>query len=164
MLEGFALNLAPVDWNLELTRAWSLVQKQRIVICQTYPDANDVRARMFALASYLLIKGDKTFVNLRTGFAPEWYPEYDVDLGAPAGPPKLTAGGLSSRTYAKGLVVVNATDSVQPLAAAGYDLVSPQGGGAVPDSGELPSSWDLVFSAAPATLGPRSAAVLVHHA
>jgi len=159
MIESFALNLAPFDWNLELTRAWSLVQKQRIVICQAYPQsAGD---RVFALASYLLVKGDRTFLNLRTTMAPEWYPEYDVDLGAPAGPPKLSQSGLSTRAFAKGLVVVNATDSPQPLSAPpGYELVTPQGGGAVPDSGVLPTSWRLVRSAPPAVLQPRTAAVL----
>ena len=35
MIEGFATGLAPVDWQLELTRALGLVRKDRIVICQS---------------------------------------------------------------------------------------------------------------------------------
>src|SRR5205823_1328298 len=64
MLEGFATGLAPVDWALELDRALGLIRKGRVVIAQSYPDAADVDARTFDLASYLLIKGDRTYVNL----------------------------------------------------------------------------------------------------
>ena len=43
MVEGFATDLAPADWQLEVGRALTLVQHDRIVICQSYPDANDVQ-------------------------------------------------------------------------------------------------------------------------
>jgi Hypothetical glycosyl hydrolase family 15 len=164
MIEGFATGLAPVDWQLELTRALGLVRKDRIVICQSYPDTDDVRGRMFDLASYLLIKGAHTYVNFGEGIRVTWFPEYGVDLGASVDPPGLRAdGGAFVRRFAGGLVLVNPGDGTLqvPLPSA-MDLVTPSGGGAVPDSGVAPASWTLQRSAvSTVTLGPRSGAVLL---
>jgi hypothetical protein len=159
MIEGFAApGIAPVDWRLQLTRALSLVRKHRIEICQAYPQ--NVQERMYALASYLLIKGDRTFVNLETGFPPDWFPEYDVDLGRALGPASL--GGLATRRFERGILYVNPDDAPATVQVpAGFARVTPVGGGVVPDSGVVPASWRLV--AAPVstlTLAPREAAIL----
>jgi hypothetical protein len=61
----------------------SLVRKNKIVIAQCYPDTSDVRSRMFALASYLIVGGARTYLNLEVSSEPEWFPEYDLELGAP---------------------------------------------------------------------------------
>ena len=112
MIEGFATGLAPVDWRLELTRALGLVRKDKIVICQSYPGVNDVDARTFDLASYLLIKGAHTYVNFGEGIQVSWFPEYGLDLGAAARPAWAPAGsGAFVRRFANGLVVVNPGDS-----------------------------------------------------
>ena len=165
MIEGFATNLAPADWQLELTRALGLVRKGKVVICQSYPDPGDVNARMFDLASYLLIKGDRTYVNFGEGIQVSWFPEYDVDLGAAVDPPGLRQDqGAFVRRYANGLVVVNPGDStVRYTLPAAMQLVTPVGGGAVPDSGQLPASWTLrIAPVSTVTLGPRQGAVLLH--
>ena len=165
MVEGFATGLAPADWQLELTRALALVKLDKIVICQSYPDEGDVQARMFDLGSYLLIKGDHTYVNFGEGIRVSWFPEYDIDLGAPVDPPGLRQDqGAFVRRFANGLVVVNPGDStVTYRLPAQMSLVTPSGGGAVPDSGELPSSWTLQQTpVSTVTLGPRRAAVLLH--
>jgi len=165
MVEGFATNLAPTDWQLELTRALGLVRKGKVVICQSYPDPGDVNARMFDLASYLLIKGDHTYVNFGEGIEVSWFPEYDVDLGAPVDPPGLRQDqGVFVRRFANGLAVVNPGEStVRYALPAAMQLVTPVGGGAVPDSGQLPASWTLRTAPVTAvTLGPRQGAVLLH--
>jgi putative glycosyl hydrolase-like family 15 (GHL15) protein len=165
MIEGFATNLAPADWQLELTRALRLVRKDKIVICQSYPDVADVDARMFDLASYLLVKGDHTYVNFGEGIRVTWFPEYDIDLGAPVDPPGLRREqGAFVRRFANGLAVVNPGDSpVVYMLPQPLRLVTPNGGGAVPDDGRVPAAWTLdERSVTSVSLGPRRAAVLLH--
>ena len=165
MIEGFATGLAPGDWQLELTRALGLISKGRTVICQSYPDVNDVEARMFDLASYLLIQGTHTYVNFGEGIEVSWFPEYDVDLGTAVDPPALRQDqGAFVRRFANGLVVVNPSDgTVRYALGATYRRVVPHGGGAVPDSGQEPTAWGLTETPVTAvTLGPRRAALLLH--
>jgi hypothetical protein len=166
MIEGFATNLAPSDWLLELTRALSLVRKGKIVIAQSYPAAGDVQARMFDLTSYLLIKGAHTYLNFPLGIEVDWFPEYGIDLGAAVDPPGLRAqDGAYVRRYAKGLVAVNPGDAPVTLQLdAPYQRVVPSGGGRVPDSGVLPAAWTLARTpvAGSLTLAPREGAVLLH--
>ena len=161
----FATGLAPADWQLELTRTVGLVRKGKVVICQSYPDAGDVSARMFDLASYLLIKGSHTYVNFGEGIRVSWFPEYDIDLGAALDPPGLRQDqGAFVRRFANGLVVANPGDATVRYTLPGtMRLVTPVGGGSVPDSGQLPAAWAL--QTAPVTvvtLGPRQGAVLLH--
>ncbi len=86
MVEGFALwgdasPFARDDWELQMNRALGLIAQDKIVIGQTY--VTDVRERLFALGSYLLIKGNRTFLNLELDLDPEWWPEYGIPIGAP---------------------------------------------------------------------------------
>ena len=45
-----------------------------------------------------------------------WFPDYERDLGAPTGPMQTHEGGLRSRPFKRGLVVVNPTASPQRTA------------------------------------------------
>ena len=169
MIEGFAVGLAPGDWELQMNRVLSLVRRGRIVIGQTYPAADDIATRMFALGSYLLVKGSRTFINLEVGSQPEWFPEYDLDLGRATTPPPtritaLRSRGAYVRRYERGLVLVNPAEAPVTVALGGtYRLVTPNGGGAVPASGTPPPSWRLTSSpVSSVTLGPRQAAVLLN--
>jgi hypothetical protein len=164
MVEGFATNLAPADWQLELQRALVLVQHDKIVICQSYPDVNDVGARMFDLGSYLLIKGAHTYVNFGEGIRVSWFPEYDLQLGAATDPPGLHQDqGAFVRHFANGLVIVDPGDSAITYRLPGpMKLETPSGGGAVPDDGVLPPSWGMrETTVSTVTLQPRHAAVLL---
>ena len=67
-------------------------------------------------ANYLLLKNDKSFYyNVHTGYAPSWWPEYDIDLGPYLQTPTqnladlLVPGttSLYAREFEKGLVLVN---------------------------------------------------------
>jgi Hypothetical glycosyl hydrolase family 15 len=165
MIEGFATGLAPDDWKLELTRALGLVRRGKIVIAQSYPAAGDVQARMFDLASYLLIKGTHTYVDFPLGIEVDWFPEYGIDLGAAVDPPGLRQqDGVYVRRYAKGLVAANPGDSPLTLQLDGtYERLVPHGGGRVPESGQLPAAWGLGETPVQSvTLGPREGAVLLH--
>jgi hypothetical protein len=162
MIEGFATGLAPADWELELTRALGLVRRDKIVICQSYPDPADVQARMFDLGSYLLIKGAHTYVNFGEGIRVTWFPEYDLDLGAALDPPGLRRDqGAFVRRFARGLVVVNPGDSKVVYALQRQmDFYAPGPGGAVPDSGRF-SGTDYRLPVSTFTLDAGEAAVLL---
>jgi len=98
------------------------------------------------------------------GLAPH-HRESGIDLGAPLDPPGLRQDqGAFVRRFANGLVLANPGDATVRYALPGtMQLVTPAGGGAVPDSGQLPAAWRL--QTAPVTvvtLGPRQVAVLLH--
>lgn len=154
MIEGFGAGYAPGDWLLQQRRAWSLARRSRIVIAQSYPST--AQDRLFDVASYLLVQGPQSYVNIQTSMDAEWWPEYDVDLGAPRGTAHY--GAVAWRDFAKGRVFVNPGDAPQTVTFAGQ-LVVPHGGGLVSVSG----ATDASLSTQPVTqvaLPPRSAAIV----
>ncbi|MFL5822542.1 MAG: putative glycoside hydrolase [Solirubrobacteraceae bacterium] len=173
MIEGYAEPgggswYATSDWRLQMNRVLSLVRRRRIVIAQCYPAASDVRARMFALGSYLLTKGTRSFINLDIGITPQWFPEYGIDLGSPRArvPSNIgslrTAAGLYARRFAHGVVVVNPGETTATYSFSGrLRLVEPHGGGALPADAST-SGWGLRGRAVSGSLPlpPHSAAVL----
>ena len=175
MIEGFAFwgsdsYLDPADWELQMDRALTLVRSNKIVICQSYPAAGSARERMFATASYLLVKGSATYLNLLSGdsVALEFYPEYDLDLGGaggafPAGIDALwnASWGVFRRDYSNGIVVVNPTDAavVIPNLGATWWRAVATGGGAVNAAGSHGGTLSAV-AATNLTLAAYSGAVL----
>ncbi len=158
------------DWELQMDRALALTRSNKIVICQSYPAEDSARERMFATASYLLIKGSRTYLNLLStdSVALEYYPEYTLDLGAAVGavPSGIAAlwhagWGVFRRDYAKGVVVVNPTASpvTIPNLGATYWRAVPTGGGIVAEDGQYGGSLSVV-AATSLTLPAFSGAVL----
>jgi hypothetical protein len=176
MIEGFCYwsggnYLAVGDWVLQMNRILGLVGQDRILIAQTYPNNNNVDQRLFALGSYLLIKGAHTYINLETSSLPEWFPEYDLDLGPAVSPPPadigtlLAADGVSYvRRFVNGLVVVNPTTNPTSVAFDGvYQRAVPAGGGPVSADG-IPSGSLTFESVDSVTLQPHTAAILLNSA
>jgi hypothetical protein len=99
MIEGFAEGQPPAyyavsDWQLEMNRVLGLVRRGKVILAQSYLSPSDLTARGFVLGSYLLVKGAHTFINMWVGAEPQWFPEYQVDLGpalTPAGPHRRAA-------------------------------------------------------------------------
>jgi hypothetical protein len=169
MLEGFGYQLAESDWVLGMNRAMKLTAAGKFIILQSYP--SDVQGRQFLIATYLLMKGTKTFLNL-AGSGVTWFPEYALDLGAPsAGLPSDVSGyqwsGVYRRDFAKGMVLVNPSSAtVSVTLPMQMQQASASGGGMVSDSdldatGDNYVSGSLTF--APVTtlsLPAQSAALL----
>lgn len=137
--------LATSDWQLQMNRVLPLVAADKDIIAQTYPCGNDVNERLFDLGTYLLVKGNHTYVNLTSyGLSVQWLPEYGVGIGTATDPlPANIASdynaswGVYVRHYANGLVLVNPSTSgtgTFDLGATFYN-VAPSGGGVVPPSG-----------------------------
>lgn len=177
MLEGFALEgdaspLAYSDWQLQMNRVLGAVGRGQGIIAQTY--VSGAQERMFALGSYLLVKGNHSYLNLDLGQEPEWWPEYDIAIGAPTNP---AAGDVASlydstnhvyrRTFDNGVVLVNPTNPSDGSGATRtvnlggtYYLAETSGGGVVPDTG-IPTGTVTYHAVTSVTLGPYSAAVLL---
>ncbi len=175
MIEGFAewgggSYIALGDWQLKQNRLLPLSAAGKILIGQTYPDPANLQERMFVLGSYLLLKGSHTYINLETSMAPEWYPEYGINLGAAvdALPGSINGyyqpvPGIYGRHFARGLVLVNpgSSDQIIPLGKIYYQ-VTPSGGGLVPADGSAPGT--LVESpVSSVTLHAHQAAVLTNN-
>lgn len=176
MVEGFAMEAdqspyALSDWQLQMNRVLSVVRGGGAVLAQTY--VAGVQERMFSLASYLLVKGGRTFVNVDVGSDPEWWPEYGLPVGAPsAATPQdiqeLDPDGdyVYRREYDTGAVLVNPTSpydgsGVTRTVQLGGEFwtAAPSGGGIVPPDGAPTGglSWTAVTSV---TLAPNTSAIL----
>jgi hypothetical protein len=174
MIEGFAEPgagawYATSDWVLQMNRALSLTRPGHILIAQTYPDASDVRARMFALVSYLLTKGRHSFINLDIGITPQWFPEYGIRLGRAVDrlPQRIGAlrsgSGVYVRRFARGMVVVNPGASTVRNGFPGrLRLLEPHGGGALPGDAST-AGWGLSqrWVTGGLTLRPHTADVML---
>jgi hypothetical protein len=87
--------------------------------------------RRFALASYLLAAGPRSYFSFDTvkndqpkSNAAEYFPEYDAPLGTASGPPREVAGtGVWVRPFSGGLVLVNpGSGDAGPLSPAGAGM------------------------------------------
>lgn len=171
MLEGFALagDASPYDvgdWQLQVNRALGLIAQGKAVIGQSY--ALGAQERMFALGTYLLIKGNRTYLNLELDLDPEWWPEYDIPIGAATQSAGTNIANLYDatnrvyrRTFSNGLVLVNpTTDETRTVNLGGtYYRAATSGGGAVPASG-VPTGTVTYSAVTSVTLPPYTAVVL----
>jgi hypothetical protein len=173
MVEGFAIEAdqSPYpysDWQLQMNRVLGLVVQDKVTIGQSYVSGD--QERMFVLGTYLLVKGTQTFLSIVQGEGPEWYPEYDIQIGAPTQSAGSDIANLYDpvkkvyrRTFDNGFVLLNAQDSsgttVTVNLGGTYYLTQTSGGGPVSSSGT--STGEVSYQAATSiTLPPYSAAVL----
>ena len=175
MVEGFAMDFdgSPYpysDWQLQMNRVLGLVVQDKVIIGQSVVGGD--HERMFALGTYLLIKGSRTFLNIIQGEAPEWYPEYDIPIGAPTQSAGSnidnlydSANQVYRRTFDNGFILVNAQDSTGTTVTVNlggtYYLPRTSGGGTVPTSG-MPTGAVTYQATTRVTLPPYSAAVLLN--
>lgn len=176
MIEGFALEAdeSPYnleDWQLEMDRTLNLISQHKIVLAQS--SAYGDQERMFITGSYLLIKGHSTYLNIELDLEPEWWPEYDIPIGAPI---DSGSNGISDlydagnqvyrRNFDNGFVLVNPTSpwdgSEQTITInldGTYYLAQTIGGGNISEEG-VPSGQLSYQAVDSVTLPSYSAAIL----
>jgi hypothetical protein len=172
-IEGFGYDVwqafGQEGWQIQVDRLLPLIQANRAVIGQSY-DIWDARGRMFGLATYLLIKGQQTFVNFEQGPSPEWFPEYEIPIGeplsaVPASSASLydSAQGVYRRDYSNGRTIVNPGNVTRTVALGGtWYRAQPSGGGAMPSTGVVPSTWRVDYvPVSSVTLQPGEGAVVL---
>lgn len=156
------------DWALQMNRTLDLTRAGKIVLCQSYPNPYHIPDRLFALGSYLLVKGTHTYINLDIGYECEWFPEYAVALGAPTDPLPTeissffyAPSNVYIRHFRHGMVVVNPEPTSTGLDLGGtYNFVIPVGGGIVPSDGTPPGSLSYEPHSS-ITLAAHGAAILL---
>jgi hypothetical protein len=152
-----------------MNRVLGLVVQNKVVIGQSYVSGD--QERMFVLGTYLLAKGTQTYLSIVQGEGPEWYPEYDIQIGAPTQSAGSDIANLYDhvnqvyrRTFDNGFVILNAQDSGRTVTVnlgGTYYLAQTSGGGPVSSSGT--STGEVSYQAVTsATLPPYSAAILLN--
>jgi hypothetical protein len=165
--EGFAdPGFSLADWRASTNQLMAIAAAGKIVIEQNYlPSTSDVQRRLYYLANYLLVKGTRTYLFYFAADTLEWYPEWEIDLGAPVAAPTnadaLAWQGVYRRDFAKGSVLVNpGTVAISVTLTAPMQRIDPQGGGAVSVDGTVTAT---VASTAVTSLSlaPGSGAILL---
>lgn len=148
---GFETSLDTVsDWKLEMNNVLALARKGKITIAQSnFTNVDNVNRRSFIVGSYLLSKGEKSYVNMLSsqngGVAFQWYPEYDVDLGSyetiPQNIDELAWNGVYRRNFEHGFVLVNPEHFAKTISFdRAYSLASFARGGNVEKDAAPPGS------------------------
>jgi hypothetical protein len=165
--EGFLdPRFSTADWKAAADQTLGLIRRDKIVILQNYlPSPGDVARRRFLLASYLLVKGARTYVAYFASGPLEWYPEWDLDLGAAqktaASLDDLSWHGIYRRDFDKGIVLVNpGTSAVQVKLDATFKRIELGGGGAVSRDGKVSGRVDTTPVSA-LEIGANSAEILL---
>jgi hypothetical protein len=194
--EAFAVWNQPItgdDWTLAMNRALKVTttsdpaNADRMFIMQPYPgatpdSADGLQERSWALGSYLLLKGDHTYINMvgaPTDSGLEWYPEYQINLGAPQDPGGMPttvdgyydpASNLYVRSFQHGLVLVNNTATTQTysLGQAMQQVIINGWGGGIRDGDIDPSTnrytagWLSSQLVSSVSVAPYSSVILIN--
>jgi hypothetical protein len=129
----------------------------------------------FLVATYLLLQGDHTYLNLVTGSNSVnafYYPEYNINLGPAVTPlasdvSQYLWNGVYRRDFQNGLVLVNpGSTSITVTLPGTYQLVQGTGGGVLTDAslnaqGQYVGGKLAYTQVKQVTLAPGSAAILL---
>ena len=144
-LEGFGETTDTYDWTLSMNQGLNLTDNNKIVIMQPYPSSDPSTPAGqqqidFFLGTYLLLKGDQTYLNIQSGSGAQYYPEYQLNLGAPTTPLQANVSGylwdgVYRRDFQNGFVLVNPGSTAYTLNLGGtYQQVDASGGGVLTDA------------------------------
>lgn len=144
-LEHFGQRTDTGNWTLSMNRGLDLTHNDKIVIMQPYPSASPSTSTGqqqvdFFLGTYLLLKGDQSYLNIDYQGGVQYYPEYQLNLGTPLAPPPSNVSdylwnGVYRRDFQNGFVLVNPGSTTRTLDLGGiYQQVQGHGGGTMTDA------------------------------
>jgi hypothetical protein len=144
-LEDFGQYTDTYDWTLSMNQGLNLTNNGKIVIMQPYPSADPSTAAgqqqvNFFLGTYLLLKGNETYLNIDYGGGVQYYPQYELNLGTAVTPLQSNVSGylwngVYRRNFQNGFVLVNPGTTTYTLNLGGaYQLVQGTGGGTMTDA------------------------------
>jgi hypothetical protein len=153
-LESFGHYNDTYNWTLSMNRGLNFTTNGKIVIMQPYLDdspdsATGQQQRNFYLGTYLLLKGNETYFNMEYGSSPQYYPEYQLNLGAattplPSNVSSYLWNGVYRRDFQNGFVLVNPGSTTYTLNLGGaYQEVQGHGGGPLDDT-QLDASGNYI--------------------
>jgi hypothetical protein len=143
--EGFGEWTDTYDWTFSMNQALNFTTNNKITIMQPYPadDPSTTAGQQeinFELGTYLLMKGNQSYINIDDGGGVQYYPQYQVNLGAPTTPLPTDVSsylwnGVYRRDFQNGFVLVNPGSTSYTLNLGGtYQEVQGSGGGMMSDS------------------------------
>jgi len=144
-LEGFGQYTDTYNWSLSMNRGLAFTANGKIVIMQPYPSASPTTAAGqqqvdFFLGTYLLLKGDQTYLNIMYGGGAQYFPGHGLDIGAPTTPTPANVSsylwnGVYRRDFQNGFVLVNPGTTTYALNLSGtYRRAIASGGGTLTDA------------------------------
>jgi hypothetical protein len=144
-LEGFGETTDTYDWTLAMNQGLNFTDNGKIVIMQPYPSAAPTTAAgqqqvNFLLGTYLLLKGNETYLNIDYGGGVQYYPQYEVNLGPAVTPLQSSVSGyfwnnVYRRDFQNGFVLVNPGSTTYTLNLGNtYRLAQGSGGGTMTDT------------------------------
>jgi hypothetical protein len=145
MAEGFFTyggKLVGSDWSLSAGRILKYLtgnDRDKVLIAQCGPDADNQSLRRWCMANYLLLKNKYSYYNIVSGSNASWWPEYNIELDSfvsqPASLNDLLVEGTVSlyrREYKAGMVLVNpGADAQSCNLSRKFNPVTFSGGGDV---------------------------------
>jgi hypothetical protein len=144
-LEGFGTWTDTYDWTFSMNQGLNLTNNGKIAIMQPYPSSapNTTAGQQqinFLLGTYLLLKGNATYLNIDYGGGVQYYPQYELNLGTAVTPLQSNVSGylwnnVYRRDFQNGFVLVNPGSTTYTLNLGNtYRLVQGQGGGTMTDT------------------------------
>ncbi len=144
-LESFGEATDSYDWTLSMNQGLNFTDNGKIVIMQPYPSADPSTAAgqqqiNFLLGTYLLLKGNETYLNIDYGGGVQYYPQYELNLGPAVTPLQSNVSGylwngVYRRDFQNGFVLVNPGSTNHTLNLGNsYRLVQGSGGGTMTDA------------------------------
>jgi len=127
--------------------------------------SEDFQTRMFSTASYLLISQPNIFLTL-SDYAyhtfPQYYPEFEIDLGNPLQSITMNVDTLFFRKFEHGLVIVNPTTTSTKTfeLEKEYYLITAEGGGFINTEGKCEGKLNYEKISGQISLPPISGMVL----
>lgn len=156
-LEGFAADMDPREYEDAMNRTLPLAQSKVAIVQTNLIDGLAGRHRGFLVGTYFLLQGDRTYLNMledRDVNGMTWYPEYDINLGAPLAPVANAmqtydlADGVDDavyrRDFANGRVIVNGSNAVRDVALNGSFIRLVGSGGGALDEADVNASGQYV--------------------
>ncbi len=146
-VEGFASpGFSVPDWKASTNRLLSLAAARKIIILENYlRSTDDLDRRRYYLANYLLVRGDRTYLDYFAKTPLEYFPEWTLDLGravTTAGTvDDLLSGGVYRRDFERGTAIVNpGSTPVTVTLSSPMKRVTPAGGGPIALNGTVPGA------------------------
>jgi Hypothetical glycosyl hydrolase family 15 len=111
---------SPWSWHTQVNELRETERQGKDFLGITHSATDDARAARYGYATMLLASNGRSSFALAQDYSAEtWFPEYDYDLGAPLGPAKRDSDGVYRRSFQRGLVLVNPTDSAKRVSFGG---------------------------------------------
>jgi Hypothetical glycosyl hydrolase family 15 len=141
------------DWEAEIRHAADAEADGKLFLGVSHSTADDEQAARYGYASLLLTGSGNSYFSLASSESPSaegdpyvdetWFSDYAAPLGSPSGEYRRLPNGVFERTFENGLVVVNPTESSQPVV---FDASYSGDGLAGASSAALPSDSALILT------------------